>query len=192
MSSRLETLPTKMQVTYLCIDIISIVISITSLQVSTAQRYILMRPKHPSNSFTVAPTYKSAFLIPSANTLMLCLVGVNDSGRNGMKNELSYGQFLRNFIPSSIPFLTSCARYHTFNLRWNAPFSPILNFFSNLIIAILHFLKFFSKLSSYLYQFQVFLLISFHSILPNQTQHNSDDMIRPIFVECNLFSTLFF
>ena len=102
---------------------------------------------------------------------MLCLVGVNDSGRNGMKNELSYGQFLRNFIPSSIPFLTSCARYHTFNLRWNAPFSPILNFFSNLIIAILHFLKFFSKLSSYLYQFQVFLLIPFHSILPNQTQH---------------------
>ena len=41
---------------------------------------------------------------------MLCLVGVNDSGRNGMKNELSYGWFLRNFIPSSIPFLTSYVR----------------------------------------------------------------------------------
>ena len=29
--------------------------------------------------------------------------------------------------------------------------SLILNFFSNLIIVIMHFLKFFSKLSSYLY-----------------------------------------
>ena len=83
--------------------------------------------------------------------LMLCLVRVNDFGRNGMKNELSYGQFLRNFILSFIPFLTSCSRYHTFNLRWNAPFSPIFNFFSNLIIAILHFLTIFSKFSSYLY-----------------------------------------
>ncbi|XP_063949127.1 heterogeneous nuclear ribonucleoprotein 1-like [Daucus carota subsp. sativus] len=76
---------------------------------------------------------------------MLCLVGVNDSGRNGMKNELYYGQLLTNFIPSSIPFLTLCTRDHTFNLRWNAPFSPTPNFFSNLIIAILPHLHLFQN-----------------------------------------------
>ena len=106
------------------------------------------------------------------SSLMLCLGGVNDSRRNEMKNELYYGQLLRNFIPSYIPFLTSCARYHIFNLRWNAPFSPILNFFTNLIIAILHSLKFFPKLPSYLYQFQVFLLIAFHSSPFSPTKHN--------------------
>ena len=79
------------------------------------------------------------------NYLMLCLVGVNDSGRNGMKNELYYGQLLTNFIPSSIPFLTLCTRDHTFNLRWNAPFSPTPNFFSNLIIAILPHLHLFQN-----------------------------------------------
>ena len=42
------------------------------------------------------------------NLMLLCLVGMNDSGRNGMENELFYGQFLKNFILSSIPFLTSC------------------------------------------------------------------------------------
>ena len=88
---------------------------------------------------------------PVSLTLMLCLVGVNDSGRNGMKDELFYEQILRNFIPSSIPFIASYPKYHTFNLRWNAPFSPTFNFFSNLIIEILHSLKFISKLPSYLY-----------------------------------------
>ena len=97
------------------------------------------------------PWYDIMSRTSSSKTLRLCLVGVNDFGRNGMKNELSYGHFLKNFILSSISFLTSCVRYHTYNLRWNAPFSHILNFFSNLIIAILHFLKIFSKLSSYLH-----------------------------------------
>ena len=68
-----------------------------------------------------------------------------------MKNELYYGQLLTNLIQSSVPFLTLCARDYTFNLRWNAPFSPTPNFFSNLIIAILHSLKFIPKFPSYLY-----------------------------------------
>ena len=86
---------------------------------------------------------------------MLCLVKVNDSGSNWMKNVQFYGQFLKNFIPYSIPFLTSCARYHTFNFRWNVPFSSIFSFFSNLIIAILHFLTIFSK--EMLYPKQIFI-----------------------------------
>ena len=108
-------------------------------------------------------------LSPQICVFMLCLVGVNDSGRIGMKNELYYWQLLTNFILSSILFLTLCARDHIFNFRWNALFSHTLNFFSNLIIAILHSLKFISKLPSYLYQFQVILLIPFHSPQPNTT-----------------------
>ena len=57
------------------------------------------------------------------HTIKLSLVGVNDCRRNKIKNELSYGQFLKNCITSSILFFTSCARYRTFNLGWNATFS---------------------------------------------------------------------
>ena len=110
-----------------------------------------------------------------SNCLCCVWLRVNDSGRNGMKNELYYEQWLRNCIPSFIPFLTTCTRYHTFNVRWNAPFYPILNFFSNLIIEILHSFKFISKLPFYLNQFQVFLLISFHFIPFSPTKHNIND-----------------
>lgn len=80
---------------------------------------------------------------------MLCLVGVNEWRRNEMEFELYYGQLLNNFIPSSIPFLTSYIRNHTPNLRKIASFSPLINFLSNLIITILHVLIILSKLSSY-------------------------------------------
>ena len=102
---------------------------------------------------------------------MLCLVGVNDFGRNGMKDELYYGQLLTNFIPSSIPFLILCARDHTFNLRWNATFSPTPNFFSNLIIAILYSLKFFFK-TFFLSLYISSMFYSFHSIPFSPTKHN--------------------
>ena len=88
-----------------------------------------------------------------------------------MKNKLYYKQLLTNFNPSSIPFLTLCARDHTFNLRQNAPFSPTPNFFLNLIITILPLLTFIPKLPFYLYQFQVILLISFHFIPFSPTKH---------------------
>ena len=104
-------------------------------------------------------------------------VGVNDSGRNGMKNELFYGYFLK--ISSSIPFPTSYVRYHPYHLRWNAPFSHILNFFSNLIIAILHSFKFFQNFLPNSISFKYFLLISFHSIPFSPTKHN---------IGCNCFS----
>ena len=79
---------------------------------------------------------------------------------------------LRNFIHSSISFLTLYVRYHTFNLSGNALFSSILNFFSNLVIAILHSQIFYKIFFLSLLFLNIFThSISFHSFSP--TKHNN-------------------
>ena len=106
---------------------------------------------------------------------------MNEYGRNEMKFELCDGKMFINFIRSSIPFFTLYTRDQTSSLRRNTLLFRKLIFFSNLIIKILHSLKFFSKLSSYLYYIHSFLVISFH--LPNQTQHKDTKLAEKLYLE---------
>ena len=101
-------------------------------------------------------------------SFMLCLVGMNDCGRHGMRFELCYRQLFIHSIPTSIPFLTLYTRDYTPNFGRNAPFPHILNFFSNLIITILRSLNFFGNFPPTSIMFiYIYKLIS---ILPTQTQ----------------------
>ena len=95
------------------------------------------------------------FFIPwwiKFSSLMLCMIGMNEYGRNWMEFELYYGQMFINFISSSIPFhslhhILEITTPPPPNLRRNASFLPILIFFSNLIITIWYSLNIFQKLS---------------------------------------------
>ena len=96
------------------------------------------------------------------------LFGWGEWIRNGMKFNICYGQLFKNFITPLIPFPTPYTRSHTLNLRRNAPFSPILDFFSNLIITILHSLIYFQNFPPISN-----ILLYFHSFPPfSPTKHN--------------------
>ena len=99
----------------------------------------------------------------------MCLIRVIEFGRYAMKFELYYEQLFKNFICSRILFLTPYTRVHTPILRRNAPFHPIPNLFSNLIITILHLLILLKTPSYLLY----FLL---YSIQFSQTKQDIVDI----------------